>query len=58
MTRIEDFRGRAAEAERMANLMLDPGLRIAYEKIAKSWRGLADQTEQFEKKYGTRPREE
>jgi hypothetical protein len=54
VTRAEDFRAKAAEAERQAKNIKDSYLRAGYLELAKSWRQMAEQLEAFEKQYGAK----
>jgi hypothetical protein len=45
MTRAEDYRQRADEAERRAKQVRDPEAKRAFDEIARQWRVMAEQVE-------------
>jgi hypothetical protein len=45
MTRAEEYRLRAKEAEEQANKVRDPGARQGFLDIARQWREMAEQAE-------------
>jgi len=44
-TRSDDYRAHAEECQALADRARDPGVKRAYEKLARQWRELADQAE-------------
>jgi hypothetical protein len=45
MTRAEEYRQRADEAERRAKQVRDPEAKRAFDEIARQWRVMAEQVE-------------
>jgi hypothetical protein len=45
MTRAEEYRERAKEAEKQANKTRDPSAKEGFQDIARQWRELAEQAE-------------
>jgi hypothetical protein len=43
--RIQEYRARAIECDRLARLAKDPGVGSAYRDMAIQWREMADQVE-------------
>jgi len=52
LLRAEDFRAKAAEAERQAEIVGESKLRADYLKVAHAWRQMADQLEALETQFG------
>jgi hypothetical protein len=44
-TRSDDYRAHAEECQAQADRAQDPGVKRAYEKLARQWRELAEQAD-------------